>query len=194
MKEKQRDLHDTVDMNAVGDEYLEDLDYPSWRTTQESPPSSRWPDKTKLILILSGVGLGVVIILAFMFASGGRNDTSAIQIKVLEARLKQLEERVAGFEGIDKKLVQIEEQNRGFASLAQRLDSLEKSATTPKAAVSSGQMKGSQYYKVKTGDTLYGISHRYGLTVDQLRRLNKLVPGEVIHPEQKLIVGTGSNG
>jgi LysM repeat protein len=44
------------------------------------------------------------------------------------------------------------------------------------------------YHEVKAKETLYQISRRYGLTVDDLRKLNRLTPETVIHPGQKLIV------
>ena len=45
-----------------------------------------------------------------------------------------------------------------------------------------------RYHDVRAGETLWGISRRYGLTVDELCRLNGLTPKEVIYPGQKLIV------
>ncbi len=50
-----------------------------------------------------------------------------------------------------------------------------------------------RYHLVRTGETLWGISRRYGLTVEELRLLNKLGPGAVIHPNQKLALGPGSS-
>ncbi len=55
--------------------------------------------------------------------------------------------------------------------------------TTPKAAAKT------QYHQVKPGDTLYSISKKYDLKVDQLLQLNQMKPGSVIQPGQKLIVG-----
>jgi len=46
-----------------------------------------------------------------------------------------------------------------------------------------------RYHDVRAGETLWGISRIYGLTVDELRRLNELTPGEVIYPGQKLMLG-----
>jgi diadenylate cyclase len=45
------------------------------------------------------------------------------------------------------------------------------------------------YYQVRAGDTLYDISRRYGVTLEELRRLNKLAPGAVIYPGQRLTIG-----
>jgi len=55
--------------------------------------------------------------------------------------------------------------------------------TTKKAADKT------QYHKVKPGDTLYSISKKYNLKVDQLLKLNQMNPGSVIQPGQDLIVG-----
>ncbi len=48
----------------------------------------------------------------------------------------------------------------------------------------------SRYHLVRSGDTLWGIGRRYGLTVEELRRLNQLEPGTAIYPDQKLSLGT----
>jgi LysM repeat protein len=41
---------------------------------------------------------------------------------------------------------------------------------------------------VKPGETLYRISRKYGITVEKVRKLNKL-PDDIIEVGQKLIVG-----
>ena len=46
-----------------------------------------------------------------------------------------------------------------------------------------------RYHTVRSGETLWGISRRYGLTVEELRSLNNFSPGEAIYPDQRLIVG-----
>lgn len=44
------------------------------------------------------------------------------------------------------------------------------------------------YHLVQKGDNLYRIALKYGLTVDQLRKLNNLPPDASIQPNQKLLV------
>jgi LysM repeat protein len=46
-----------------------------------------------------------------------------------------------------------------------------------------------RYHEVRAGETLWGISRRYGLTIDELRLLNELAPGTVIYPGQNLKLG-----
>jgi LysM repeat protein len=55
-----------------------------------------------------------------------------------------------------------------------------KAATKKKAAV--------QTHTVVAGDTLYSVSRRYHLTVEELKSLNKLEKGAVLHIGQTLIV------
>jgi len=49
-----------------------------------------------------------------------------------------------------------------------------------------------RYHTVSSGETLYSISRRYGLTVKKVRRLNQLDPGDVIFRGQRLLVSKGS--
>jgi LysM repeat protein len=45
-----------------------------------------------------------------------------------------------------------------------------------------------QYYEIKEGDTLFRISHKYGLSVEELARMNDLYEEELIFVGQKLVV------
>lgn len=53
---------------------------------------------------------------------------------------------------------------------------------------SLGSTRSSAVHVVKPGETLYRISRRYGVTVDKVRKWNKL-PDDIIEVGQKLIVG-----
>lgn len=71
--------------------------------------------------------------------------------------------------------------------------------TTPNTITNTNQNNSStptttnaQYYTVKPGDSVWAISNKYGISMDQLRSWNKL-SGDLIHPNQKLIVKLGSN-
>jgi uncharacterized protein (TIGR00159 family) len=59
---------------------------------------------------------------------------------------------------------------------------------------SGNNMEGGKkrYHTVRSGETLWGISRRYGLTVEELRNLNNLSPGVAIYPDQKLLVGAAN--
>jgi diadenylate cyclase len=49
-----------------------------------------------------------------------------------------------------------------------------------------------RYHTVRSGETLWGISRRYGLTVEELRSLNNFSPGGTIYPDQRLFVGAAN--
>jgi LysM repeat protein len=44
------------------------------------------------------------------------------------------------------------------------------------------------HHEVQSGETLYAIGRRYGISVEELRRLNDLGNDNTIQPGQKLIV------
>jgi LysM repeat protein len=50
-----------------------------------------------------------------------------------------------------------------------------------------------QYHKVERGETLYRISKRYGISVEELRQLNKLQEGQAIQTGQRLLVSPVKN-
>ncbi|MBW2492324.1 MAG: LysM peptidoglycan-binding domain-containing protein [Deltaproteobacteria bacterium] len=93
--------------------------------------------------------------------------------------------------------------DRSEAALTSRMDQIEinlsslqkqMSKTKTHKAVTSTTTKVSKkstenrYHTVKPGETLYQIGPRYGLTVKDLRQLNKLGDGDIIYPGQKLVV------
>jgi SH3 domain-containing YSC84-like protein 1 len=58
-----------------------------------------------------------------------------------------------------------------------------------KAASGSGEMQTGRHHVVEKGDTLSGISTKYGVSVSELRRLNNIAEGEYIYPGQKILLG-----
>ena len=46
-----------------------------------------------------------------------------------------------------------------------------------------------KYHDVSTGETLFSISRKYDLTIDELMKMNKLAKDQKIQAGQKLIVG-----
>jgi LysM repeat protein len=113
-------------------------------------------------------------------------------LRSLENRIKQLENRSYRIDWIEAKLEQIEEKNKQFTTF---MDTFRKLETPPKISTAQTSEKQTKavYHEVVAGETLYGISRRYGLTVDELRRLNKLEPEATIYPEQKLLIRPAGN-
>ena len=65
-------------------------------------------------------------------------------------------------------------------------------ASKPSASQSTNSSNQSGSYTVKAGDSLWGISHKYGMSIDGLKSLNNL-SSNFIYPGQVLKVGQSSN-
>lgn len=88
---------------------------------------------------------------------------------------------------------QIDQIIKELGALQQKTSQL-KAAVAPqpktpvrKQPVASSKAKSTaKFHQVQPGETLYRISRRYGLSVDQLRSYNDLSPDTAIYPGQKL--------
>ena len=131
-------------------------------------------------------------------------------VLALESKLDQLERKLGDLEQIDR--IAGETPENQFNLLNDRLAKLETSITTkidqiitelegikstdaskqktkteaPKPAKQNQKEIKSTVHKVQAGETLYRISRRYGLTIDQLLKYNKLTPDTKIYPGQEL--------
>jgi LysM repeat protein len=155
----------------------------------------------------------IVIILLAVFFRGSRTPGSK-DLEIMRERIEHLDARMVRLESFGKKVIAIENQ---FAALEQTLSRLETSnralnqkvsdltqkaetfSTTiasappkPKAPPSpqptSSPETMAQYHEVSRGETLFRISKKYGITVNQVRQLNNLKENEAIYPGQKLLV------
>jgi LysM repeat protein len=62
-----------------------------------------------------------------------------------------------------------------------------------KASKNAKKSTKARCYEVQAGDTLAKIGLKYGVTVDELQRLNKLVPGAILNIGQKVIISQPDN-
>jgi hypothetical protein len=196
------------------EDYFDEEEYSPWNKKKRrlKPNVLKMPEEISLLWL--GIGFFVLIILLILFFPRNRNTIDKKQIIAIETRIKKLEEMALEFETIDDRVTQIWEQAKAFeqfkdrfdrseASLSLRMDHLVQSIDNlykktdrarPRQAKPSGSEKGSKktakerYHKVSTGETLYSISRKYGLTVEKLQLLNKLAKGVDIRPGQKLLV------
>ena len=169
------------------------------------------------ILILGGIGALVLIVLIAIFF-GGDDNLSKKDLTSLKTRLDLLEERLTRFEGVELRVASLEKKDnelkqsmaeidrskklltQRYNDLAQRLEKLNKEkSTVPKKAESSMAVQKKQiplsekrFHKVSPGETLYRISNKYGITVEELCRLNNIGKDTTIQPGQKLLVSHGS--
>jgi LysM repeat protein len=112
---------------------------------------------------------------------------------------------------VEKSLLSFDASNASVASkmnrMADELDQIQKDVSAlnsqknsvkkiPAASSTSGKTQPASqavYHEVQPGETLYGISRQYNLSVDALRRLNGLSDQASIYPGQKLKVKASGN-
>ncbi|MBN1106304.1 MAG: LysM peptidoglycan-binding domain-containing protein [Deltaproteobacteria bacterium] len=141
-----------------------------------------------------------------------RIEQKLVRIEMMDLRISQLEAKVTEFnvlimdkmERVEKGLVRDRtsaEKQEAKPKLAEARAKAE-AAPTPrnesekaKAAAAAppretpAKAKETLYHEVQTGETLYRISRTYGLSVDELMRMNNLAPGDPIRQGQRLRVG-----
>jgi len=168
-------------------------------------------------LILGGIGGLLLIVLIALFFGGGET-LSKKDIASFEARLEQLEDKITRLEGVEMRLASLEKKEKEleqsmaeadkskmlltqqYTTLSQRLDSLQKGKTPVPAkskAIIAPQKKPTtlgkkRFHEVRSGDTLYRIANKYGISVKELCRLNNISQNAIIQPGQKLVVSSGS--
>jgi LysM repeat protein len=177
----------------------------------------------KPVLVGGGILL-VAVIVILMFLSGAPKTAEKDLIKGLETRLKAIEEKLAKLEWIDTGMARLDRKEKEMASISDRMallegnltkkvDQLSKDLTRPankppetadhkpdspaqKPTVPAkvGKDVKAKVHEVQKGETIYGISRKYGIPADQLMKLNKLGPNDPIKPGQQLVLGPAKAG
>ncbi len=169
-------------------------------------------------LILVGAGILFFIILIALL-SGGNSELSKEDLAGISARIDLLEKRLTRLEEMELRIATLQKQGTmleqsigttdgSIRSLTQRVDSLTQSleargkettsvakateapASIKRKAVSPDKRR---VHEVRRGENLYKISLKYGLTVDELCKLNGIKPNHAIYPGQKLFVTPGGD-
>jgi LysM repeat protein len=149
-------------------------------------------------LLLRYIGALLVLTTLLAVFLGIQLYSMSQQLNDMTVSLTELERRIAGLEK-QQADIQGKTANSVIANevqtLSTKVSELEKrmapSQTGKKVATESPKQSKAvkkRYHEVKRGETLYRISKQYGMTVDELRRLNKLSPNQPIEVGQKLLV------
>jgi LysM repeat protein len=164
----------------------------------------------KIPLSKLGIGFLILIILVLLFFARNKMAGFENRINALEHRVKSVEEKDQQLDAIRYGVAKMGELSQSVEQLNVRLDHSEKSLTsrmdqiskaiemlkqqTLKAGIrkeklskTSKSTARNRYHMVKSGETLYTIARRYGVTVKELQKINKL-SGGVIHTGQKLLI------
>ncbi len=148
-----------------------------------------------LISLRYSVVLGVLFLSVTVFTFGGcGRETPKEDLGLINGRFEQLENKIAQLEAQSTETKESLTALGSYAkTLEERIDTFTqeiKKAPIPKQATSQEKK---QYHNVVRGDTLYSISRKYGLSVDEILRLNNLNENHPIQPGQKLMVTTDSH-
>jgi LysM repeat protein len=160
-------------------------------------------DGTKRLPVLLVIAL--ILICAgsmFYFITNRSKTTDTKALEPLASRIAALEQKVTG---IEAQITELQgKSNKGATDpfllrqvevLAKKVEALEKRGqqpgvesktrpAPPKPAVASQK----KYHTVQRGETLLKIGKKYGITVEELRKLNNLSKGQSIKIGQKLLV------
>ena len=152
-----------------------------------------------LLVIGGGIFIFFVLIIIYMTRDG------SLGIEELQKRVALLEERITQAGGQSKNLSILQERIEGLrkdftektklldselAKVRQEMESAQaKAASTTRPQVAQAP-KGVKHHMVIQGETLFSVGKKYGVTVDDLRRLNNLKPNQTIGVGQKLIVSS----
>ena len=151
---------------------------------------------------IAGVGLIIIVILIVIFLSGPNDAVDNRQLQSLDAKIQQIEKKLASFGSMDQALDRLGQLEQKLSLISERFDRLnstvttqidqiikelgalhQKSSPTPQPVQTETKP---DFHQVRPKETLWGISRRYGLTLDQLRSYNKMGPNATLQPGQKL--------
>ncbi len=190
----------------------EEEDYPEqdYKVWEKSRPLAN----RVLMFAALGVSLLALVIFVIWFTFPVEKSSDSKQLKMLETRVRTLENKLLRFDQVNEQLIRLENQTKKFAHAVDRFDQFETNTTlrmdvlakaldtlqnepveikpvaSDVAKIESPKKETltERYHIVRSGETLYSISRHYSLTVDKLREFNKLKIDTTIYPGQKLII------
>ncbi|MFO7751419.1 MAG: LysM peptidoglycan-binding domain-containing protein [Desulfobacteraceae bacterium] len=108
----------------------------------------------------------------------------SVKFETLAQRLTAMENKMSS---LSKQVSAVDRKTDKVEKITLKKPAVDKKSKPVKTAVKSGQGK-SVLYTVKKGDTLYSIGRMHDLSVDELRKLNKLTEKSKIYPGDNLLV------
>jgi LysM repeat protein len=189
------------------EDFRDDENYSSMKTKKSSSQKS-------IIYAIGGVVILVAIMLFIWFSDKPINGVSAKRMQMLEDKISELEKTLSKMADMEIVMSELVARNQKLELTRERFDRFETSTSlrldliskelsnlaAARATVKKSPQKKQtpvkktpeqpaiQYHTVTKGETLYSISRKYDLTVDTLRRINKLDAQSTIRPGQRLKV------
>jgi len=195
------------DKNEAAQEFMEeivdDLGYTPKGGRNQRSVSTVDPSPVPKFLIPCGIGIVLLIAVIAFFLLGRRGD-NAEELASIQAGLNRLEERMADLTTLEERMSRLEGLKglKGLGGLEDKVIRLEREAkrleqeinkiaarevtSAPKQAAPEVKQR---YHTVRSGESLYSIAKKYGISTERLCQLNKITPKKSIRPGQKLLVG-----
>ena len=216
--EKLTSIYDTLPeaIESFEQDLAEEL-HEEAATLNEEGPSRRGfaqRQKSRTPLVLAGAAVLVLALVVLFFLWQGEKKGPEVDLQPLLKKIGLIEERIAKLESRGKETPQIQEKVDSLSrNLNERLSHLEKDINQIKEEAAAGKKRAevsqpaspapapprspakpgaTRTHTVAPGENLYRIALRYGLSMEELRRLNNLRPDQSIQLGQKLNVGTGN--
>jgi len=159
---------------------------------QNSPRTRKTGGSKETIFIVVGAFLLAVLTLGVYLIYLGK-ESAAAKLGFVEQRMTALEQRLALLE---KQQVKLREEP--VKAPPEKVETLEKvpaeKEKPPGAASLTPPSEKKRYHEVQKGETLFRISRKYGISVDDLRRVNNLSPEATLLRGQKLLISKPAKG
>ncbi|MBW1801101.1 MAG: LysM peptidoglycan-binding domain-containing protein [Deltaproteobacteria bacterium] len=199
--------HPNTEMKEMMEEMAEDLG----RTQMKEKVSRRrissiLTTQGQILLYGSIAIILIILILNVFLIFGGENralekklSTITAKVERLEKGFIQLDRSVTGKDTFEKKFKNFERSlsghERSLKALGERISQLGQETARLRKKISAAGVKKAttstakkRSHTVRKGETLFGIAKKYGVAVDEMRRINKMSRGKDIYPGQKLII------
>ena len=157
------------------------------------------PDKKK-IGIFAAVGVVVLAVIGGIYMMLGSGGISKDEARLMQTKLGSLEQKIMALEKQQAALqARLPAEGAEAAltgkidTLAQRVEALEKkpapvAAEKPKAAQKEkAASSGKKVHTVQKGETIYGISKKYGMKPDDLRKRGAISDQEYADAKAKIL-------
>ena len=126
---------------------------------------------------------------------GCSNDKVSEDVSSIKARLAKIEDRLTNIEKSSKRVGLLE---KDLQKLQQAMEAWERAITARLAPISKkkevskakpvASRNNGKTYVVAKGDSLFSISQKHKMTIDELCRMNKITRKTILHPGMKLLV------
>lgn len=135
--------------------------------------------------LISG-GIGILFLIAIvLFFFIGRSEVSKKDLSSIQTGLNSIEAKLTRLDELEERIARLEKEEK---KLKQSVNKIAKRTFNNQKKRSPSQTK-RRYHTVRSGESLYTIANKYGISTDKLCKLNKITPKKPIQPGQKLLVG-----